>query len=772
MAKMHEMMFVHVCVLFATVVVASGNPVKVIVGFPGLLQNATDLLRVRENTVEDSLHKRSGSGGWQYGPPMQAGQFYGASVTLASGDVLRCGGMGAALGGYGTGAECSVFSQSTLTWTAVAPMPIPMFVLSMVVLSNTHVLAFAGSSALTGVAIKKSQIYNPAANTWSQTGDMVKVRLPFRQAVAMLSDGRVLLVGGQETGITIANCEVFDPSIGGWLPIVGLDVARIYHSAVTLQSGKVLVCGGTTDFQTTLSTCTSYDPASSSWTPAANMNKARASFSMELLPNGNVLAVGGFLSTSGAVTVDGSSEIYDPVSNTWTPLSATIQPRYLLASMMVPTGVMMVGGLETSIQTSAACEIYDAASQTISACPALNSDRYVHFLCRLGTSMVATIGGVTLGPGGAGGTSTIEVLGIVAATTSSGTTSTGSTSSGTTSSGTTSSGTTSSGTTSSGTTSSGTTSTGSTGTTVLATTSVVTTASVLLVTKEAQVSARYFWQSSGGNAWAEGNFSSSGAAIGTPFDVSLAAYQAGLADDTLKARDTRFVRTRLAPGASSSTLFLGRFSGAVVPTGATIIGVKLVLTRSSKVEGLRDVSMQLRVAGGPLAASERFGPSGSPYWPVSETNSKIGGPADMWGLTASDLRPDVVNSPTFGVVLTTKNFHRLTTIDGFIGEASMYFTYTTLPAANMDDKTLEEPSDNETTNLSASAMGFISAGVSLAVVALVVAAIVVARRRSMKIKSADVMLRSVGVDDVCIGVRDSDDVTAVSGMNPLFQRDE
>lgn len=285
------------------------------------------------------------------------------------------------------------------------------------------------------------------------------------------------------------------------------------------------------------------------------------------------------------------------------------------------------------------------------------------------------------------------------------------------------------------------------------------------------MNARYFWQSNNGVPWVQGEFVN-GVATGGLTDVSTIPYSAGLADDTLKARDTRFVRTRLATNSSSSSLFIGRFSGAVVPAGATITGVKLVLTRSSSREGLRDISMQLVIAGVASVASERFGPSGSSYWPVSETNSKIGGPGDMWGLTSAELRPDAVMSSGFGVVITTKNFHQRNSTDGLIGEASVYFTYTISAAALMDDdQMIMESDDNNAVALPETAMGSIVAAVAVVVVAVAVVAVVVTRRRLAKKQKTTNVLMTSGEDNVCIAVNPDNDLVLTS-VNPLYQAHE
>jgi len=74
-----------------------------------------------------------------------------------------------------------------------------------------------------------------------------------------------------------------------------LTTARLIHTATLLNNGKVLVAGGTPDFNTPLSSAELYDPASGTWTATGTLNTARFFHTATLLPNGKVLVAGGHL---------------------------------------------------------------------------------------------------------------------------------------------------------------------------------------------------------------------------------------------------------------------------------------------------------------------------------------------------------------------------------------------------------------------------------------------------------------------------------------------
>ncbi|CAF5105236.1 unnamed protein product, partial [Rotaria sp. Silwood1] len=80
-----------------------------------------------------------------------------------------------------------------------------------------------------------------------------------------------------------------------------------------LPSGTVLVTGGAwhklLDF---LNSCEVYDPLTNNWTEVASMTQGRAGHTATLLSSGKVLVTGGELGEPFA-------ELYDPVSDKWTP---------------------------------------------------------------------------------------------------------------------------------------------------------------------------------------------------------------------------------------------------------------------------------------------------------------------------------------------------------------------------------------------------------------------------------------------------------------------
>src|SRR5882724_1649402 len=95
----------------------------------------------------------------------------------------------------------------------------------------------------TGMWSFTAEIYDPATGTWSATGFMNEKRE--ERTATLLSDGRVLVVGGTSDGSSgLASTEIYDPSTGVWTLTGNLITGRFRHTAALLRDGRVLVTGG------------------------------------------------------------------------------------------------------------------------------------------------------------------------------------------------------------------------------------------------------------------------------------------------------------------------------------------------------------------------------------------------------------------------------------------------------------------------------------------------------------------------------------------------
>jgi hypothetical protein len=61
---------------------------------------------------------------------------------------------------------------------------------------------------------------------------------------ALLSDGRVLIAGGDDGSKSLASAELYDPGTGGFSAAGSMASDRFSQAATLLSSGRVLIAGG------------------------------------------------------------------------------------------------------------------------------------------------------------------------------------------------------------------------------------------------------------------------------------------------------------------------------------------------------------------------------------------------------------------------------------------------------------------------------------------------------------------------------------------------
>ena len=207
-------------------------------------------------------------------------------------------------------------------------------------------------------------------------GDWLAGRARHSHSATLLSNGKVLLVGGAGSNGTLRSAELYDPATGKFTATNGADErALLSHGDLVAQRQGA---GGGRDGHVgaALSSAELYDPATGKWTATGAMNQARARQSATLLPNGQVLAVEG---TSDGTNPLYSAEQYDPATRSWTTLPDLLTvARYGHTASLLPSGKLLVaGGFSFGDYLASAAEC-DPASGTWTATGGLSAARRSH----------------------------------------------------------------------------------------------------------------------------------------------------------------------------------------------------------------------------------------------------------------------------------------------------------------------------------------------------------------------------------------------------------
>jgi hypothetical protein len=176
-------------------------------------------------------------------------------------------------------------------------------------------------------------------------------------SATVFSDGKVLIVGGENQNGFVTEVEVFDPSTGSFSFSGNLNIPRADHSATRLSDGRVLIAGGRGDLGS-LNSTEIFDPTTGVFTAGPDLTHSRLGPSATLQSDGRVLLAGG----DGA----GTLEIYNPDSNSSSLAGASLNsPRsFHSAALMLDGRILFVGGRDADGNSLSSGEIFDPASGT------------------------------------------------------------------------------------------------------------------------------------------------------------------------------------------------------------------------------------------------------------------------------------------------------------------------------------------------------------------------------------------------------------------------
>jgi N-acetylneuraminic acid mutarotase len=207
--------------------------------------------------------------------PMLTTHGVGHTATLMKdGRVLVVG--GANNSGQGMD-RAEIFDPSTNSWWGAMPLSVARASHSAQLLKDGRVLLIGGGSYEGVPPDGDSIIYDPRTNIWTPTGPMIKPRV-FGKSV-MLPDGRVLVAGGinLEDAVpggnplnTSSSAEIYDPATNTWTATGNLSQGRFGHILMLLPSGSVMLSGGSRDYDCCL-TASSFIPEIEIFNPATGI---------------------------------------------------------------------------------------------------------------------------------------------------------------------------------------------------------------------------------------------------------------------------------------------------------------------------------------------------------------------------------------------------------------------------------------------------------------------------------------------------------------------
>lgn len=308
------------------------------------------------------------TGRWSSATSMASPRQRHTATLLPDGKVLVVGGLGPGR------ATAELYDPSTDSWSSAGTLVQARANHQAVLLPDGTVLVLGGRQP--GRPLADAETFQPKTRTWTAVAPLSVAR--DRPVAVLLRNGKVLVTGGVTTdvggsldaavlfGNPLASTELYDPAIRAWSPGAPMATGRVGHAMAVLADGRVLVVGGTRD----PAPAELYDPVRDSWVAVGPALPPRIAPAIGLLGGGQVLVAGGLMESYDPATVANTgytpvllatAVVFDPASAAWTAAPPMREARWLATGTALPDGrVLVCGGGNPMAAGSHAVEAYPA----------------------------------------------------------------------------------------------------------------------------------------------------------------------------------------------------------------------------------------------------------------------------------------------------------------------------------------------------------------------------------------------------------------------------
>jgi len=210
--------------------------------------------------------------------------------------------------------------------------------------TGTEMIVWGGYTGVGGETNTGAR-YNPATNTWTPTSTTNAPQTRSRH-VAVWTGSRMIVWGGR-TGFsentTVNTGGIYDPASNTWTPTstINAPAPRSYHSAVWTGT-EMIVWGGYNGTSQVLNTGGRYNPQTNSWVQTTTSGAPTPRFAHNAIWTGTRMLIWAGASDFFVPTFFNNGALYNPVANTWTPMTTAGAPIPRDAAAAIWTGSEML----------------------------------------------------------------------------------------------------------------------------------------------------------------------------------------------------------------------------------------------------------------------------------------------------------------------------------------------------------------------------------------------------------------------------------------------
>jgi hypothetical protein len=272
----------------------------------------------------------------------------------------------------GTGAR---YDPALDSWAPTSPTGAPSLTTQTAVWTGSQMIVWGANAVLTRAGGR----YNPISDTWLPVENLVGAPSVGIGHSAVWTGSRMLVWGGsaglncQNPSNDVQSGAVYDPVSDTWAPMSSLGAPSKRRDPGAVWTGdRMIVWGGIsrTYFEPT-QTCNTqyfgdgaiYDPATDTWSPVATAGAPPALNQTVAVWTGSEMIVWG-AAAFGPLTATGGR--YDPIANSWAPVASTgaPTPRYSNVTIGASGKVLVWGGRNQSFAPLSSGGSYNPGDDT------------------------------------------------------------------------------------------------------------------------------------------------------------------------------------------------------------------------------------------------------------------------------------------------------------------------------------------------------------------------------------------------------------------------